>query len=65
MFDIDGVLIRGSQVIPQAKPALQALNKHQIPWILLTNGGGKSELDRVTDLSKRLEVPISEDKFVQ
>lgn len=65
VFDIDGVLIRGSQVIPQAKPALQALNKHQIPWILLTNGGGKSELDRVTDLSKRLEVPISEAQFVQ
>lgn len=64
-FDIDGVLIRGNQTIPQAKPALEALNAHQIPWILLTNGGGKSEKDRVAELSQRLSVPISEEQFIQ
>lgn len=33
--------------------------------ILLTNGGGKSEAARVSDLSKKLEVPISTSQFVQ
>lgn len=64
-FDIDGVLIRGNQTIPQAKPALEALNQNNIPWILLTNGGGKSERERVEDLSKALGTPIAEEQFVQ
>lgn len=64
-FDIDGVLIRGNQTIPQAKPALEALNANKVPWILLTNGGGKSEQDRVDELSTRLGVPISKDQFIQ
>ncbi|CAN6628605.1 hypothetical protein TRVA0_011S03202 [Trichomonascus vanleenenianus] len=66
-FDIDGVLIRGSQTIPEAPKALAMLNERQIPWILLTNGGGKSEKDRCTELAKKLGggIDISEKQFLQ
>lgn len=52
MFDIDGVLIKGRSAIPEAKAALQLLDKLQIPFFLLTNGGGFRELDRIKTLSK-------------
>ncbi|KAI5966284.1 uncharacterized protein KGF55_000593 [Candida pseudojiufengensis] len=51
VFDIDGVLIRGKKPIPQAKPALELLNKHKIPYILMTNGGGVSEAEKAKEVS--------------
>jgi HAD superfamily hydrolase (TIGR01456 family) len=41
---------------------LQARN---IPFILLTNGGGKIDSDRVAELTSRLDVPISTSQFIQ
>ncbi|KAL2065851.1 hypothetical protein VTL71DRAFT_3521 [Oculimacula yallundae] len=64
-FDIDGVLLRSSKPLPGATEALLYLEKHNIPFILLTNGGGKLESERVTELSERLGVPLLEDNFVQ
>ncbi|KAI2639325.1 HAD-superfamily subfamily IIA hydrolase [Xylaria nigripes] len=64
-FDIDGVLLHVAKPIPGATEALQYLQRHNIPFILLTNGGGKHEHDRVKDLSERLGVPLSTDNFVQ
>lgn len=64
-FDIDGVLIRGPHALPHAAPALRLLDRHQVPWILLTNGGGRSEQDRVDGLSALLETPIHRDQFIQ
>lgn len=64
-FDIDGVLIRGPHALPHAAPALQQLDRHNIPWILLTNGGGRSEQDRVDGLSALLKTPIHRDQFIQ
>ncbi|KAI0172836.1 putative HAD superfamily hydrolase [Hypoxylon sp. FL1284] len=64
-FDIDGVLLHVAKPIPGATQTLEYLQKHNIPFILLTNGGGKHETDRVTDLSSRLGVPLSTDNFVQ
>lgn len=54
-----------AQPIPGATETLQYLQKHNIPFILLTNGGGKHEKDRVADLSARLQVELSTDNFVQ
>lgn len=66
MCSIDGVLLRGSKAIPQAPIALDLLNQHQIPWILLTNGGGKSEQERVDELSSKLgDIGISSSQFLQ
>jgi HAD superfamily hydrolase (TIGR01450 family) len=62
---IDGVLLRSSAPIPGAAEALQYLHDNAIPFILLTNGGGKHESIRVAELSKKLGVPLTEENFVQ
>jgi HAD superfamily hydrolase (TIGR01450 family) len=64
-FDIDGVLLRSSKNLPGASKALRFLHKHSIPFILLTNGGGKHESERVAELSKKFDVPLSIENFVQ
>ncbi|KAH7333172.1 HAD-like domain-containing protein [Rhexocercosporidium sp. MPI-PUGE-AT-0058] len=64
-FDIDGVLLRSSKPLPGASEALLYLQKNSIPFILLTNGGGTLESERVLQLSERLGVPLSEDNFIQ
>ncbi|KAH8662067.1 HAD-like domain-containing protein [Xylariales sp. PMI_506] len=64
-FDIDGVLLHVAKPIPGATEALQYLQKNNIPFILLTNGGGKHETDRVAQLSDTLNVELSTDNFVQ
>ena len=65
MGSIDGVLLRSSDPIPGAREALTHLQTHRIPFILLTNGGGQFESDRVADISKRLDVPLDVSMFVQ
>ncbi|CAK7565192.1 MAG: hypothetical protein SEPTF4163_003102 [Sporothrix epigloea] len=57
-FDIDGVLLHVNQPIPGAAAALQHLHRLNIPFILLTNGGGRYEADRVADLQQRLGLDI-------
>lgn len=69
-FDIDGVLAHGNEPIEEAKEALRMLNGDnelgiKIPYILLTNGGGKTEVARCQQLSEILEAPISTDQFIQ
>ena len=62
---IDGVLLRSSTPIPGACKSLRYLQAHSIPFILLTNGGGKTEAQRVSDLSRHLDVPLDVNMFVQ
>ncbi|KAI0839600.1 putative HAD superfamily hydrolase [Hypoxylon sp. FL0890] len=64
-FDIDGVLLHVTKPIPGAPETLAYLQKHNIPFILLTNGGGKHETERVADLSSRLGVKLTTDNFIQ
>ncbi|KAL5507090.1 hypothetical protein ACEPAH_6546 [Sanghuangporus vaninii] len=71
-FDIDGVLIRGQQALPQAKRALKMLDGGnelgiKIPYILITNGGGTSETIRCQRLSNVLGVEnkISTNQYMQ
>ncbi|TID18312.1 HAD superfamily hydrolase-like protein [Venturia nashicola] len=68
-FDIDGVLIRGGTVIPEAIEAMKALNGQnpygiKIPYIFVTNGGGKTEQERCVQLSKQLEIEVSPGQFI-
>ncbi len=62
---IDGVLLRTSTPLPGAAEALAYLHNNNIPFILLTNGGGKHESTRVAELSKKFGIPLSEENFVQ
>lgn len=65
VFDIDGVLLRGSKALDSAKPTLELLNDKKIPFILLTNGGGVSEKARVDYISEEVGVRISPLQIVQ
>ncbi|KAI5120291.1 hypothetical protein M0805_005797 [Coniferiporia weirii] len=69
-FDIDGVLVQGESVIPQARKALKILDGEnklgiKIPYILLTNGGGVSESVRCRKLTEKLGIEISLTQFMQ
>lgn len=59
------MLLRSADPLPRAHQALSYLQAHRIPFILLTNGGGKHESERVADLSSRLNVPLDTSMFVQ
>ncbi|GAD94588.1 conserved hypothetical protein [Paecilomyces variotii No. 5] len=68
-FDIDGVLIRGGKPIPAAVEAMKMLNGEnpygiKVPYIFVTNGGGKTEEERCIDLSKQLELEVSPGQFI-
>ncbi|KAK4189676.1 Cat eye syndrome critical region protein 5 [Podospora australis] len=68
-FDIDGVLVRGGRPIPEAIEAMKALNGEndfgiKVPYIFLTNGGGKFETERCRDLSQQLEIEVSPGQFI-
>jgi len=68
-FDIDGVLIRGGEVIPEAIEAMKVLNGEneygvKVPYIFVTNGGGKTEAERCLQLSNQLELEISPGQFI-
>ncbi|KAL2017929.1 hypothetical protein VTK56DRAFT_1521 [Thermocarpiscus australiensis] len=68
-FDIDGVLIRGGKAIPEAVEAMKVLNGEnefgiKVPYIFLTNGGGKFETERCRDLSQQLEIEVSPGQFI-
>lgn len=64
-FDIDGVLVRSAAPLPGASKALRTLQDSKVPFILLTNGGGKSEAERVSDLQKKLDVELDTSMIVQ
>lgn len=69
-FDIDGVILRGPNTIPESVEAIRMLNGDnkyniKVPSIYVTNGGGKPESVRAEDLSKRLETNIRIDQIIQ
>ncbi|KAI9167292.1 CDP-alcohol phosphatidyltransferase class-I family protein [Paramyrothecium foliicola] len=74
-FDIDGVLVRGGKAIPEALETMKVLNGENeygikvrapgtSPHIFLTNGGGKTEEERCSDLSRQLECDIKPGQFI-
>ncbi|KAI8963721.1 HAD-superfamily hydrolase [Daldinia sp. FL1419] len=65
VFDIDGVFIRGENIIPGARETIQLLQKRNDPFIFLTNGGGHTEQSRVERLGRRLGVTLDASQFVQ
>ena len=59
------MLLRSANPLPAASQTLAYLQQQKIPFILLTNGGGKGELERVEELSSSLQVPLDTSMFVQ
>lgn len=65
LLSIDGVLLRSSAPIPGAAQSLQYLQSQGVPFIFLTNSGGKHESTRIKDLSAKLDVKLDTSMFVQ
>lgn len=57
-FDIDGVLYRGGETLPEGPAAVAALRRANIPHIFVTNGGGHSEEERAEKLGARLGLEV-------
>ena len=55
-FDATGVIYRGIQPLPFAKEAFQKLQRHNIPFCVLTNAGGSLEKVRAERFNKYLEL---------
>lgn len=62
---IDGVLLRASKPLPGAAKSLSFLEKQRIPFILLTNGGGISESERIGQLNDRLGLSLHPARIIQ
>jgi ribonucleotide monophosphatase NagD (HAD superfamily) len=45
-FDATGVLFKSNKLIPKAKEALTLLKDRDIPFVILTNAGGRTETAR-------------------
>ncbi|KPA86525.1 putative mitochondrial hypothetical protein [Leptomonas pyrrhocoris] len=58
VMDIDGVVHRGHQLVRGADTAVQHLVMLRIPFVFLTNGGGKSEAEKAEELATLLGCPI-------
>ena len=62
-FDVDGVLLRGKEPLPGAREALEMLDNRQIPYMLLTNGGGYTEVDKARQISSIIQHPIAPERL--
>ena len=64
LFDIDGVLLRGSEALPGAKATLERLESAGIPFAMLTNGGGCPEAEKAEKVSSILGHHIRPDRII-
>ena len=69
VFDIDGVIVRGKNVLPSAPEAFQQLysteeRRWRVPAIFLTNAGNSLRQKKADQLSNWLNIPVTEDQVV-
>jgi len=68
MFDIDGVLVRGKEVIPAAVEAFKKLvnsnGEFHVPVIFVTNAGNSLRCQKAQKLTEILGVKISKEQVV-
>ena len=69
MFDIDGVIVRGRNVLPSAPEAFRALYDHKeekwrVPAVFVTNAANTLRQQKADQLSNWLNVPVTEDQVV-
>ncbi|CAH0474531.1 unnamed protein product [Peronospora belbahrii] len=59
VFDVDGVLLRGKTPIPGAREVLVELKATNIPFAIMTNGGGYAEDKKARQLERILGGNVS------
>jgi len=52
LIDMDGVIYRGTEIIPGAIEFVQTLDKHDIPFLFLTNNSQRTARDVVAKLAR-------------
>ena len=63
-FDASGVLISSGKPIPRAREALDLLHKRKIPFVILTNAGGRQDKARADLLNKILGTTLLNERNV-
>lgn len=62
LFDIDGVFVRGKQVLPAAREAISLLTdrvgRFRVPTVFVTNAGNKLPATKAVELSEILGVHV-------
>lgn len=64
VLDIDGVVYRSKRIIPGSDSAIKVLQKLRIPFVFMTNGGGKTEAAKAHELSCLLQCDIAPDQVI-
>ncbi|KAG1669289.1 Haloacid dehalogenase-like hydrolase domain-containing 5 [Nymphon striatum] len=68
MFDIDGVIVRGRKLLPYSVEAFKKLvdtsGKFRVPTVFVTNAGNTLRHTKAEQLSKWLNIEISEDQVI-
>ncbi len=59
LIDMDGVIYKGSQLVPGADQFIQGLLRQNIPFVFLTNNSQRTRRDVVTKLS-RMGIDVTE-----
>ena len=59
-FDIDGVLVRGREVLSGAEESVRRLKEARVPFVFMTNGGGDFEHKRKARLENQLRIPAGD-----
>ncbi|NXX81405.1 HDHD5 hydrolase, partial [Urocolius indicus] len=68
LFDVDGVLVRGSQAVPAARLAFQRLadgaGRLRVPVVFLTNAGNCLRAAKARELSQALGLQVSPEQVI-
>uniref|UniRef100_A0A8C3QGR9 Haloacid dehalogenase-like hydrolase domain-containing 5 n=1 Tax=Cyanoderma ruficeps TaxID=181631 RepID=A0A8C3QGR9_9PASS len=68
LFDVDGVLVRGSQPVPAARRAFQRLadsgGRLRVPVVFLTNAGNCLRSAKARELSQALGLQVSPEQVI-
>ncbi|NXP74247.1 HDHD5 hydrolase, partial [Ramphastos sulfuratus] len=68
LFDVDGVLVRGSQPVPAARQAFRRLvdssGRLRVPVVFLTNAGNCLRSAKARELSQALELRVSPEQVI-
>ncbi|MBF0358644.1 MAG: FAD-dependent oxidoreductase [Magnetococcales bacterium] len=63
IFDVDGVLLNGEEVMPGARETLEELQRQNLPFVLLTNNSTRSRQD-VRQIMDKFNLPIQTDNII-
>ena len=68
LFDIDGVIVRGREVLPFAPNAFRKLvdgaGRFRVPTVFVTNAGNRMRRSKAEQLSNWLGIDVTEDQVV-